>query len=257
EILIVIALIVLFITLALPAFNLISGNRSIAGATNQVSAMLGRARAEALGTQQIRGVGFYVDAAGRSTMCIVHQPFQENPTTVAAQNGSNGTFTAGTYGQGTNNYWVTDGTTWYPADQNAIDIEADTDVLPLPNGVGAMLINNGGGQPRTSNGYVSFGAILFDANGSLVSRNISIAQHGIIGKNANNIPNLPPSGSIASQFGVVLFDQAAFTGAGGSMSPQTIWFGTTYNQKPQDDWLDQNATPLLINRFNGTLVRAQ
>ena len=29
------------------------------------------------------------------------------------------------------------------------------------------------------------------------------------------------------------------------------------SQKTEEDWLDQNATPLLIDRYTGTLIRAE
>src|SRR5262245_47771689 len=60
EILIVIALIVLLLALALPAFNFITGGRSIDGAMNGMSAFLARARTEAVGVQEMRGVMFYI-----------------------------------------------------------------------------------------------------------------------------------------------------------------------------------------------------
>src|SRR4051812_29047662 len=74
EILIVIALIVLILALALPAFNFITGGRSIDGAQNQISAMLGRARTEAIGLQEVRGLLFYIDPVnGRLNCTIVKQ----------------------------------------------------------------------------------------------------------------------------------------------------------------------------------------
>jgi len=61
ELLIVIAIIVLMIGLALPAFNALSGSRSLESAQNQVSAYLGQARAQAIGVQEARGVFFFLD----------------------------------------------------------------------------------------------------------------------------------------------------------------------------------------------------
>src|SRR5213592_2939679 len=61
EILVVIALIVLLLVLAVPAFNLITGGKSIEGATNQLSAALGRARAQAIGLQKPTGVMFFIE----------------------------------------------------------------------------------------------------------------------------------------------------------------------------------------------------
>src|SRR5256885_9106796 len=74
EILIVIALIVLMLALALPAFNFITGGKSIDGAMNQISAFLSRARTEAVGLQEVRGVMFYVDPkTERQMMVLVKQ----------------------------------------------------------------------------------------------------------------------------------------------------------------------------------------
>ena len=56
ELLIVIGLIVLFIALAVPAFNTLRGSRSIEGAQTILTSMLDRARQEAIRTGDYRGV---------------------------------------------------------------------------------------------------------------------------------------------------------------------------------------------------------
>jgi prepilin-type N-terminal cleavage/methylation domain-containing protein len=278
EILIVIGLIVLFITLALPAFNLLSGGRSVAGATNEVAAFVGRARAEAIGVQQVRGVGFYFDAATqKSVMCIVHQPFQETPSSVASSAGV--TTPDGTYvmpSSNTYDVWNFDSVanvgTLEATDQYVIDAETSADILPLPSGVGAQLLNNctivttTTPYSRTSNGYVSFGAILFDGTGNLVSKPISISKYGIIGKAANlasvssqNLTSMPAigAGTYTSQFGAVLFDLPTFTNIGGTMAPPYSLTQVGAYSATQETWLDTNATPLLINRYNGTLIKSE
>jgi type II secretory pathway pseudopilin PulG len=58
ELLIVMAIIILVVVLSLPAFNLISGNRSIEASENKISAYMASARAEAIGLQEPRGVIF-------------------------------------------------------------------------------------------------------------------------------------------------------------------------------------------------------
>src|SRR3954471_20065455 len=74
ELLIVITLIVIVLALALPAFNFITGSKSTDAAQNQVSAMLGRARNEAIGVQELRGVFFYLDpATDKYTIALVGQ----------------------------------------------------------------------------------------------------------------------------------------------------------------------------------------
>src|SRR3954467_4593576 len=81
EILVVIGLIVLLLVMAVPAFNLITGGKSIEGATNQFSAALGRARAQAIGLQKRTGVMFFIEPrSGRRVMGIVYET--DGPGTV-------------------------------------------------------------------------------------------------------------------------------------------------------------------------------
>src|SRR5690242_4684536 len=72
ELLVVILLILLIIALAVPAFNMITGSRSVEAAQNMIAAMLGRARAEAISRQKKIGVFFFVDpATDRSAIALV------------------------------------------------------------------------------------------------------------------------------------------------------------------------------------------
>src|SRR5438309_1358333 len=72
ELLVVIALIVLMITLAVPAFRVISGGRSIDAAQNQLAAVISRARTDAVALQEERGVFFYIDPdTGRVAAVLV------------------------------------------------------------------------------------------------------------------------------------------------------------------------------------------
>jgi Tfp pilus assembly protein FimT len=61
EMVVVIGIIVLVVALSLPAFNFITGSRSIESAQNQISAIIGRARANAIGLQKVYGVFFFID----------------------------------------------------------------------------------------------------------------------------------------------------------------------------------------------------
>ncbi len=283
EMLIVIAIIILFIAMALPAFNLMSGSRSIGGAENQVAAFLGRAHAEAIGVQGIRGVGFYQNAyTGRYGMAIVQQPFTD-PSISSAFNSAAKSYPAYSYVTYNSKYFVAkmdltgnpvapppstgDDANWAQTDINAIDAVGSEDMIELPPGVGAQLINNCGftGSTRTSNGYVSYGAILFDGSGKLVSKPVSICHAGLIGTRANltaeNLPSLSSSVTVRSQVGVALFDVAAYKNAGGSVAYQGIFAAPSpvysAGELAQETWLDKNSTPLLVNRFNGTLVKGE
>src|SRR5438105_3430869 len=75
EILIVISIIVLMLALALPAFNFITGGRSTDAAQNQISAFLARARTEAIGLQETRGLMFFIDpkTPDHVSVAIVHE----------------------------------------------------------------------------------------------------------------------------------------------------------------------------------------
>src|SRR5947207_1855892 len=61
ELLVVIGIIVLALALAVPALNLITGTKSTEAATNQINSLLARARDDAIGLQEMRGVMFYYD----------------------------------------------------------------------------------------------------------------------------------------------------------------------------------------------------
>ena len=50
--------------------------------------------------------------------------------------------------------------------------------------------------------------------------------------------------TVQSQFGLVLYDTEALANQGVT--------GTA-----EETWLDTNATPVLVNRYNGTLLRAE
>src|SRR3954453_11566990 len=72
ELLVVLSLIVLALAAAVPAFNYITGSRSTDSSENMVSAMLQRARAQAIQSASTIGVAFFVNPAdGRATMALV------------------------------------------------------------------------------------------------------------------------------------------------------------------------------------------
>jgi Tfp pilus assembly protein FimT len=286
ELLIVIGLIVLMIALAVPTFNFISGNRSVEGAQNTIAAFLGRARAEAIGLQETRGVLFFIERkTGRTAMTIVRET--QRPT------GSAGVI---------------------PLVDVFLDVTDDAEFVTLPVGVGAQFIdasrvsgtqpiddryigfnvtNQGGNQPDTHTAYG--GVILFDSQGRLASRtyafktltgppnastrmgNLLYAPNGDPAPLTNHYQIVPdvvvhvypaPVEPPRSQFGVVLFDRAGFQTAspqaGGRPADADVQFDQgagTYAGSPEETveekWLDENGVPLLVNRYNGTLVKAQ
>jgi hypothetical protein len=83
------------------------------------------------------------------------------------------------------------------------------------------------------------------------------------------IPNAPPP-SVYSQFGLVLYDREAFKGmqnAGTATPSDGDWLtqkslpgvkpNTLLDEQNEETWLDRNAMPLLVNRYNGTLIKGE
>lgn len=286
ELLIVIALIVLLLGLAVPAFNLLSGGKSIEGATNQISAALGRARAEAIGLQKVTGVLFFIDPkTQRRSMAIVQAV---DPLTDHANSGAE--------------VWL--------------DVVDENDFLPLPAGIGVQVIDDcamNATNVRQDDGYIGFntegrgfsesissspdtlsavskvvtatpygGAILFDGNGQLVSmaygfRCQTVTNTGTFTASrigqlfyANPsaaldfVPGPPATPTLVankSAVGLVLFEQDVFKNNGGTDEDPQMKYqpAGTYNgaEPGEETWLDNNSTPLMINRYNGTLVRGE
>lgn len=289
ELLVVIALIVLLLALAVPALNLISGNRSVEGAINSASAMLTRARAEAIGLQRVRGVYAAPDpVTGRVKMALV-------------QAVEFGTFVSGTtYSKGDHvkagaRYYCATATTsnpppssgWVEINADAIDMIPDTDVYELPANVGMqMFIDSkwlpGGGH--TTDRYLHYGAVLFDGKGMLAARDYCVAYPSRLGQafgydkvtGPTNLPSTaapPGNDTLQSSVGFVLFDLVPFEGRGstradsrGDAALNTLDIyvrpglsSPAYNpdELNEEAWLDQNGTPVLVNRYNGTLIRGE
>ena len=288
ELLIVIGLIVLMIALAVPTFNFISGNRSVEGAQNTVAAMLGRARAEAIGLQETRGVFFFIEKrTGRTAMSIVRET--QRPLSTAGV---------------------------IPQVDVFLDLTDDTEFVTLPVGVGAQFIddsrfagtpptqplddryigfnvkNQGGSQPDTRTAYG--GVILFDSQGRLAARtyafktvtgppnastrmgNLLYAPNGDANPLTNHYQSVPDVvlhvypgvEPPRSQFGVLLFDREGFQTGSPPVNNRPADADVQFDQSAgayttgspefiEERWLDENAVPLLVNRYSGTLVRAQ
>lgn len=279
ETLIVIGIIVLILLIAVPALNVITGSRSIDGAENNVSAMLGRARADAIGVQQTRGVLFFIDPATQGvTLAHVQQ--------VSPMNTGREVF---------------------------LDLVPDQDFLALPKGVSAQVIDNCNvtGSTRADDGFIGFnqsavtftgdtktsetrtttlhygGAILFNGKGQLTSHSyafrgertlpsgateptaiMNLLNTGKIDGVSPNMDDLAPNtfltlpsgfpNPMRSQFGLVLFEREPFAANWNDADVQVS--GGTYvnsTEPAEEQWIDQNATPLMVNRYNGTLIRGE
>ncbi len=301
ELLVVIGLIVVIMGLALPAFNFITGSRSVDGATNVVSAFIGRARGEALTSQRTTGVFFYIDpATERRAMAIVQATDPRTQDTV----------------RGDFDVWL--------------DL-LDSEPIFLPNGIDVQLVNDGtrAGVTVGTDRYLGFntrmlqhsetgdnvseyvtavqygGVILFDGSGRLISqsygfRGLSDARSGatvgtrltrmgsLLSKTLSNNADFDQTSPIftgngapakdmtptertgeggtpvRSALGLVLVDLEQFKNQSeGSPGDPQITAATSPGayglslEENEEKWLDENATPMLINRYNGTVVKGQ
>jgi prepilin-type N-terminal cleavage/methylation domain-containing protein len=254
ELLVVIAIMVLVLAAAVPAFRFMTGSRSVDAAQNNISAILGRARSMALALQRYVGVFFYLDANGRVVAALV----QDTSYPVAG--------TADVY----------------------LDLIADQDPQPLPPGVGIQVVDDcfvNTSNVRLDDGYIGFnvvtinsintipfgGVILFDGMGRLTFKtygfllrsNLLATAMGqlLLGTPGVDFYTLPVSGSVSTrtQIGLVAFEKDAFTNNGGTDGDPQIESPGTYPMTEQDEetWLDTNALPLIVNRYNGTLIRGE
>jgi hypothetical protein len=151
------------------------------------------------------------------------------------------------------------------------------------SGLGSTYSINTAGKIKTPYG----GVLLFDSRGQLVSRVYALQTHrknplndnfeytpmGVLlfgvdptdtcsSSELDVVPVATNNGDrvIRSAMGFVIFDSEAFKNAGGAADDDQIKLnGSTYNQSEKDEeaWLDDNGKSLLINRYNGSLIKGE
>ena len=212
ELLVVIGIIVLVLAFAVPMFNIMSGERSIEGGQNVLSAMLQRARSRAIAVQERRGVLFFEEpATGNHTAALVKLV-------------------------------IIGGT------PNVVELDTDADdVQTLPKGVGttgislSMLLR-----------YQPYGLVVFDGLGRTEIVNYTLKKDPAQLELTRRF-SLSGSGSVpvVSVNAIGLYDKAGFPKED-TASAQSLELSTN-----QIDWLDKNMTIVVMNRYNGTLIRAE
>ena len=273
EMLIVISVIVLSMTLAVPAIRALTGSRSLDAAQNTMSSVMGFARSEAIALQRVEGIMFFYDSASERIQCVAvtESPFQP------------GTDLPGVV---------------------YLDLVPDRDPLFLPTGVWLWTIKDGpipgGTDPFINSRYLGYntyfgnitndpaalsslsnfpgGVILFDSTGRLTVRRYGfrstitpgqptpsalgqLMYSGLSNASTQTLKNWPdttgPQFYITSQIGFCLFDRETFVnqvGTGASLPPYT---NDPNTQVTTTRWLDVNTTPIFVNRYDGTLMRAE
>jgi prepilin-type N-terminal cleavage/methylation domain-containing protein len=296
EMLIVCAIITMVVLIAIPAFKSLTGGRSTEAAANNLAALLGRARSEAIGLQRTTGILFYMDQATDRVAAVIVREV-EPPLGTAT--------TAGLI---------------------FLDLAPNAEFTLLPPGVGLQTLDNAAFSTstglRTDDGYLGFnevytstdftapmaglpaglvtrvgGAILFDGVGRLSVRPYRLLLND--GSSTNTVEATtelakllaskrdytiatPQTGKtctgtaieMSSSVGFVLYDLYDFRDASTAKTEprhgsavQT--FTTNDNdgdgsgslasmrtgENGEELWLDQNATPFIVARSSGGLLR--
>lgn len=257
ELLIAMAIFVVVMAMAVPVFRTLTGSRSVEQATNIISATLGGVRNAAIKLQRYRGVMFYLDPnTGRIGMATLGQVD------------------------------IAPAGTWFNemAANIALDMDMDVEPVLLPPGIGLETIINGTvtAGVRASNGYIGFnasgalanklpmgGLIMFDPDGRLSLEPAGMALLDSITSTKTALgrslfpTSLPAWNYVSygsSQLGFVLFESDPFLSQfGGDSAWADNNVAAQYNriEKPKEDWLDAQATPFLVNRYNGTLIEGE
>ncbi|HEV7301518.1 MAG TPA: prepilin-type N-terminal cleavage/methylation domain-containing protein [Tepidisphaeraceae bacterium] len=334
ELLVVITLIVLLIVLALPAFNFITGSRSVDAAQNVVGAMLGRARSEAINQQRSMGVAFWFDRTNeRTAMAIVmggdatSGEDEYNAWTTTAAAGTPVTYRfgdivyyagwdTGNAGGGLGNSpdeaavgnapdpatgaaravdrkFVTKRyrciveagipsslTTNRPPDPDSVSgvnsfwgelppttLEVfDADVEYLQPGVGLQLVNDVQGEPNNNDQFLRTGVIMFDAYGQLSTNAYSIETATPLALLMDASGIVTPVGTLPdlrTHTAMMLYEREPFLNAPGTEEDVRFEIGTygtatfATERDDEENWIANNGLLLLVNRYNGTLVRSE
>jgi type II secretory pathway pseudopilin PulG len=303
EILVVIGIIVLIAVIAVPSFRALTGGRSTEAAQNTISAVLSRARTEALGLQEPRGVMFYRDQETQRVGMMMCKTTDIFP----------GEVSGATFG---------------------LDLVGDRDAVLLPPGVGVQFVGDVEETPseRAEDRYLGFntlltwdqpappehlqlrvpvgGVILFDGKGRLMSETYAfrfrypagslgdpIIRTSELGRFVRDEPDMAAGPAAptrptlvdhepypTSKLGFVLFDEEEFSetfggGRGDGMtadqdfqhdvrigtfgpsippnSPDDVIVSNPPTEAEEEHWLNRFAVPILVNRYNGTLIRGQ
>jgi prepilin-type N-terminal cleavage/methylation domain-containing protein len=334
EVLVVLTIIIIIATAAMPAIRFITGSRSVESTQNIVGGMLGQARTSAVVNHEVRGVFFFLDpVTDRTTMALVRQDGENspNPDLDAYKGWTDGKDWGAPQ---TINYYKADPTLGLPSFANALttyslplqrftipgnpppakptlqmfkcikdtgasalatnapkptappgnqywgnaiplylEIVDNTDFQLLPKGVGVQLMNDQKGT-GSNDRYLRTGVILFTGTGEFTSVNYDVKASSKLGRSiglggadldgATNPPK--PNSPYYSQFGLVLYDRETMKAV--AKSSEGDWMtrnvlsgmnnpGTLADEQNEEIWLDTNSLPLLVNRYNGTLIKGE
>lgn len=132
-----------------------------------------------------------------------------------------------------------------------IDVIPGADVQYLPPGISIAFRHNLGSSTytyRLDDPVLRdlYGVVMFDSRGQVMHRNYAI-------KDAELGQRLGISGEVTGYDGANFYSQPAFL-----LFERALFEDQSFaNQAAENDWLESNASVLLINRYNGTLTRSE
>lgn len=267
EILVVIGIIVLLLTLAMPAFNFMTGARSEESALNLISSALVNARSEAIGTQQKRGVLICREKeSSQYVVWHIEVPQEDWSSSKPYNSGDTVKYRDG--------YWrcvtthagnvAPGGPPYNPWEPCVTPVRrlADSERSLLPKGVGMFTV--GGLTTGTQVDAESPFLVLFDADGSVVATKFFIVTDAALNSVTVGVPNYNSSG-FPSTRDYTRFPPALVPAPLPSFSTSVLAFGafelepylTAFQNGTGIQWLNDNAEIRLINRYNGTVMKGQ
>jgi len=220
EMLVAIAVIVVILTVGLPMFNSISDSHSIEVARNQMSAMLGRSRARAVGLYRCVGVAFFRDTA-------------------------------------TNRYVMREVQFLDPATKN-VNFSPDSADEILPAGIGVQVVHSAvkpsGASPPFVERYVSMGVIMFDQRGILSAMPYTVASGSALATRSG----VSFTSQVNTQIALAVYDREIFRNQGFT-DDDPLFGGSTpaATEAAEEAWLDTNGVALLVSRYQGTFMEPQ
>ena len=285
ELLVVIGIIVLVVLLAIPVLNVLQGNRSSDAAQNQLQALLNEGRMNAIGLQRDGGVMFYLDPSTKRVHTVLVQGTDSQPGDLAdvyldlVRDHESVPLTIGLSLQTIDNATV-GGTPLARSDDGYIGFNNNDPSNPLTIQYGGVILFDSHGQlvSRTYGFRLAYpgstpGSLVWSDMGRLIMLNSSSnppAPGFVPGQPIGGSSPTPPYPQ--SAFGLVVFNAEAFKAkdftdsdaqvAGSGFANGAGAIGSSLPGYPgpeldEETWLDQNSVPLIINRYNGTLIRGE
>ncbi len=151
---------------------------------------------------------------------------------------------------------------WEQALPGNLEVVGGVDYQSLPPGVGAQLVTDPRGGTSTDR-YVRTGLIMFDPQGRVDNVDYTVSPASSLGKAMFLTNSLGLVPKLHSSYGVTVYDSTVFRAQGYTEGDSAFAVpGLTNSPYSPDElneekWLDDNTSPVLVNRNTGALERRE